>query len=128
MRPDERLAAAAKEAAENEGDDDDIVELAGDRNEVGYQVERKREIPGQRNEQQLLASWHTGVAEEAAAEDDAIGDEAGERPSAFASAGDHERKHEQGIDAEKDSDPDQRPRPEAHASDRSDGDLENATP
>ena len=40
MLPDERLSAA-EEAAENERNDDDVVELSRDREEVGYEIEKE---------------------------------------------------------------------------------------
>ena len=63
MLTDQRLTTASKQAAENEGNDDDVVELAGDRDEVRYEVERKREVAGERDEQELLSSWNAWVAE-----------------------------------------------------------------
>jgi hypothetical protein len=45
---DERFAAAAEEAVEDECDDDDIVELAGNEDEVRYEVEGERQVAGQR--------------------------------------------------------------------------------
>ena len=111
---DECLPAAAEEAAEDERDDHDVVELTGDRDEVRYEVERKREVAGERNKQQLLSPWDAGVAEQAAAEHDAVGDEASERASAFASAGEHEHQHERGVDEQERGDADKRPGPDAH--------------
>jgi hypothetical protein len=43
---DECLAAAAEEAAEDECDDDDVVELAHDWDEIGDEVEGEREAAG----------------------------------------------------------------------------------
>jgi hypothetical protein len=51
---DEWLTASAEEAAEDQRDDQGIVELTGDRDEVGYEVEGKREIARQGNKQRLL--------------------------------------------------------------------------
>jgi hypothetical protein len=39
---DERLPAAAQKAPQDEGDDHDVVEMAGDGNEVGDEVEGER--------------------------------------------------------------------------------------
>ena len=54
MPADERLPAAAEEAAEDERDDHDVVELTGDRDEVRHEIEREREIAGERDEQRLF--------------------------------------------------------------------------
>jgi hypothetical protein len=43
---DECFAAAAEEAAEDECDDDDVVELAHDWDEIGDEVEWEREVAG----------------------------------------------------------------------------------
>ena len=92
------FGATPEEAAEDEGDDEDIVELPGDRDEVGNEVERKREVPHEPDEEHLLAARHTWVTEEAAAEHEAIRDEAGERASAGAPPGDQEREDEAAIE------------------------------
>src|SRR5262249_24579514 len=110
----ERLAPTAQQAAENEGDDDDVVQLAGDGNEVRNEVEGEREVAGERDEQQLLSPWNTWVTEQASAEHDAIGDEAGQPARAIASSGENERQHERGVDEQEDADTDKRPRPDAH--------------
>jgi len=49
MLADEWLGAAATEAAENEGDDDRVVELACDWNEVGNEL--KTEVRGSQQAQ-----------------------------------------------------------------------------
>jgi hypothetical protein len=49
MLADEWLGAAATEAAENEGDDDRVVELACDWNESGTSSRRKCEVASKRN-------------------------------------------------------------------------------
>ena len=62
MLANERLAAAAKEGAQNERDDDDIVDLACDGDEVRYQVKRKCEITSERDQESLLPPWDARVA------------------------------------------------------------------
>ena len=114
MLADEWLPAPADEAAEDERDDHDVVELAGDRDEVRDEVEGKREVTRERNEQRLLPARHARVAEQSAAEYDAVGDEAGERAGALVSAGDHEREDERRIQEEEDADSEERPRQEVH--------------
>jgi hypothetical protein len=47
---DQWFAAAPEEAAQDECDDDDIVELARDRDEIGDEVEGEREIAGEPDE------------------------------------------------------------------------------
>jgi hypothetical protein len=93
----EWLPTSAEEAAENECDDHDIVELTGDRDEVRHEIEGEREVAGERNEQRLLPGRHARVAQQSAAEDDAVWDEASESPGAFAPAGDEESDDECGV-------------------------------
>jgi hypothetical protein len=49
MFTDHRVSAPAKEAAKDDSDDEYVVELAGDRNEIGHKVEGKGEISGERD-------------------------------------------------------------------------------
>ena len=62
MFADERFAAAAEQAAKNERDRDGVVKLAGDGDEVGYEVEGKCEVAGKRDQQELLAARDARVA------------------------------------------------------------------
>jgi len=71
------LTAAADEAAKNERNDYDVVELTRHRDEVGHEVEGEREVPGQRDQERLLSPGHPRVMEQTGAENDAVGDEAG---------------------------------------------------
>src|SRR5205085_4429595 len=91
---DDRLTAAAEEAPQHERDDDDVVELPRDRDEVRHEVERQGEVADERDEQRLLPARDASVPEKAAAEDDTVGDEAGQHPRAFASSGEHQTEHE----------------------------------
>jgi hypothetical protein len=108
-----------QEAAENERDDHDVVELTGDGDEVRHEIEGEREVARQRKEQRLLAAGHARVTEQSAAEDDAVWDEAGERAGALAPAGDDEREDGGGVQEEEDADRDERPRQEVHGQEAS---------
>jgi hypothetical protein len=77
-------AAGAQHAAQDERDDDGVVELAGDGDEVGDEVEWKREVADQRGEQELASAGDAFVAEQAAEDDEAVGDA---RPRASTIAG-----------------------------------------
>jgi hypothetical protein len=117
---DQWLAAPAQEAAEDERDDHDVVELTGDGDEVRREIEGEREVARQRNEQRLLTTRHARVTEQSAAEDDAVWDEAGERAGALAPAGDDEREDDRDVKEEEDADRDERPCQEGHAHEASD--------
>jgi hypothetical protein len=47
--------ARAQYAAQDEGDDDRVVELAGDRDEVRHEVERHAQVTDEEGDQQLAA-------------------------------------------------------------------------
>ena len=107
-------ATTAEEAAEHESDDEDIVELPGDRDEIRNEVERKREVPHEPDEEHLLATRYTRVPEEAAAEHEAVRDEAGQCPRARAPPGYQECEDEAGIDQDGRAERHEDPRPQAH--------------
>jgi hypothetical protein len=54
MSADEWLAAVAKQTAQHERNDDDVVELTRDAEEVCDEVERKGEVAGQGHQESLL--------------------------------------------------------------------------
>jgi hypothetical protein len=60
VRCDEIGAAAAKDVAQCEGDDDGVVEVARDRNEVGDEIERHEQVGDQGGKDELLASGTRG--------------------------------------------------------------------
>ena len=107
MLAHQRRAAVAKETAKHERDDDGVIELARDGNEVRNEVERKREVAGQRDEQDLLAARYPRVTEKPAAKNNAVGNEAGERAGAFAPAGDGESENENAVREDADADGDE---------------------
>jgi hypothetical protein len=121
MLADERFAAAAKEAAQNEGNDDDVVELPRDGNEIGHEVERQREVTRERDEESLLPPWDARVAKQAAAEDDAVRNEPGERPGPLGPACDYQRNDEQHVEDEECAEGDEKPFPQTHAPEGSRG-------
>jgi len=55
------------------------------------------------------------VAEQAAAEHDAVANETGQRAGAVAPAGKDEHEHEGGVHEQEHPDADERPKPEAHS-------------
>jgi hypothetical protein len=100
--------------AESEGDDDCIVEIAGDGYEIGDEVERHREIGDDRGEDELLAPRNAPVGEEAAEEDDEVRDDASRCSSVAVAAGDDEPDEEERVGQERSSHADQDPLPHAH--------------
>ncbi len=79
MLTQQRTAVSPHERSEYEGDDDHVIQLAGDRDEVGNEVEGQRQISDQGHEEQLAAARHARVGEKAPHQHDAVGNEAGER-------------------------------------------------
>ena len=89
MLTHELLAAGAQKPTKDERDDQDIVELTGDGDEVGNEVEWEREVADKRGQEHLSAPGHPLVGQQARYEDDAVGDEAGECASVLAPSGRH---------------------------------------
>jgi hypothetical protein len=114
MLADDLLTSAAEQTAEYESDDDDVVELPGDWNEIRHEVERKREVAGKRDEQQLLSAWNAGVAEQPAAEHDAVWDEGCEGAGTLPSACKHKREQERGVNEQEHANSKKRQGPDAH--------------
>jgi hypothetical protein len=100
---------------EDERDDDRIVELSGDRDEVGDEVEGQGEIGDEGDQQQLAPPWHAGIACEARHEHDAVGNERGKRTCVLAAAADHQPGEERGVDRKERAERDQEPCPPLHA-------------
>ena len=90
---DEPVAARAEQASENDGDDEDVVELSRDGDEVRDEVEGEGEVAGKCCEEELVSSWHAFVGDQTGDEHDAVGDEACECSRLVAAAGE-----EQGAD------------------------------
>jgi hypothetical protein len=109
------FAARFDEVAEDESDDDRIVELAGDWNEVRNEVEWEPEVYDEGDQQQLSASWHAGIACQARHEHDAVRDQGGKCMCVCPPAAHHEPRDERGVDHKHDSERDQQPSPPLHA-------------
>ena len=73
-------AAAAQDEPESQSDQDRVVKLARNRDEVGDQVDRQRQVAEHQDERELAGSRHAIIGEESPEEDEAIGNEARECP------------------------------------------------
>ena len=111
MLAHERLAAGAEEATQNKGDHEHVVELPGDRDEIGNEVKGEGEVADEPDEQQLAASRYPRVCEQARDEHDAVGDERRQGTSLLAASekeeGHDERQPENGDDPEAEQEPKQ---------------------
>jgi hypothetical protein len=103
MRADALGAAGAQDGAQNECDDDRVVELAEDRDEVGDQIERHGEVCDQCEQQQLGAARRARVGGEAAEQDHAVRHEHDERARLRTLAGSHERADDEREQRQHDS-------------------------
>jgi hypothetical protein len=92
MLSHERLAARPQEASEHERDDDDVIELAGTRDEIRNQVERHRQVADESKQEQLPTKRHPVVANEPSDENDAVGNESGESACIAPAAGKQEHQ------------------------------------
>jgi hypothetical protein len=109
------FATPSDEAAEDEGDDDRIVELPSHWDEVRDKVERQSEIRNKGDQQQLAPPRHTRIACKARHEHDAVGYQRGKCPRVRASAPDHEPGEERAVYDEDHAERDQEPCPPLHA-------------
>ena len=119
MLGEEIRPAGPQKRAQDESDEDRVVELAGDRDEVGDEVERHREVGNQRVNEQAPPPGHARVAHEPAEEDDAVGDEAGERAGILAPPAEDQRAHADGVERERNPERDREPEPGAQGESRS---------
>src|SRR4051794_4795026 len=90
--------------AQDERDEERIVELAGDGNEVRNQVERQQQIRDERREHELVTARHTRIAKEPSKEHDTVGYEPGNGTRMLPAAEQHEHKDERGVEDEHDAD------------------------
>jgi hypothetical protein len=94
MLAHEVVAASTEEAAEDEGDNKNVVELTHDRNEVRNEVEWKREITDEGPEEQLSAAGHAVVSQQAGDEDEAVRDKPRECAGVLATVDGEESQNE----------------------------------
>jgi hypothetical protein len=109
------LAAGAKEGSEYERDEDRVVELAGDGDEVGYEIEGHREVGDQRDYERLTRSGDPVVGKQAAEQHDAVRNETGERTRVGATTHNEQGEDERALDQKCRSHPDRGPVPGRHA-------------
>ncbi len=83
MLAHELRAAAAQNGTQNDGHDDRVTELPGDRDEIRHEINRQDEIADEQGEQHLASPRDTRIVQQATHKDDAIRDEPRQRPSAF---------------------------------------------
>ena len=82
MLAQELRLGSPDDVAENERDEDRVVELAHDRDEVRDEVERQGDVGDRETDKDSAPPGHTPVSEQAREEDEAVGDEPRERPDA----------------------------------------------
>jgi hypothetical protein len=111
-------AAGAQHGAHDKRDDDRVVELAGDREEVGHEIEQEREVADQCCEQQLAAVRDALVAEQAAKEHEAVGDETRQSARVPLAPDRQQPRDEGGVDGDGDRRDDDEPLPPAHGASR----------
>src|SRR5581483_6026984 len=111
---DQRFPTGTDEMTEHERDDDRVIELPGDRNEVGHEIDRQRQVPGQAEQKESATSWDARIARKANDEHDAIGNESRERTRVTATADCDEPDDEAAPEGDHDSETDHQPAPPAH--------------
>jgi hypothetical protein len=82
MLPDE-IGPGTNDTPEHERDKHRVVEQSENGNEIRDEVERQREVRKQRCDQDLVPALQAVIPQEPREENDAIGDEAGNRTGVF---------------------------------------------
>jgi hypothetical protein len=82
----------------------------------GTRSKGRARYPASASRSAFLSAGYAWVAEQTAAEKDAIGNEPGKRACTFVSSGDDEREDEEGVEKEEGGDRNEEPGPDAHAS------------
>lgn len=98
---DQLSTAAVQDEPESQGDQDRVVELTRNRDEVGDQVDRQRQVAEHQDERELAESRHAIVDEESPEEDEAIGNEARHRSCLTSTADDEQGEDDARVENEK---------------------------
>jgi len=83
-------AARAEQAAQHQGEDDRVVELPRDRDEVGHEIEGKRQVGGRRRQEQLAPARTRGSRRSRPTEQRSRGESRLEHAPLYASPHDQE--------------------------------------
>jgi hypothetical protein len=110
----QRLTAASDDVAQDQRHDNRVIELTGDRDEVGHEVDRDHEVRHEQRERQLAAAPDARVAQQAPDEHDAVGNETRERPRVAPPAERDERQHAGCVDGARERERGERPLEGAH--------------
>lgn len=100
MLAEKIIARGSEECAKRERDDDRIVELAGDRDEIGDQIKRRREVCRHAHEHGLVSPGDAGIPREPSEQDGAVGEEARDCLGVLAAPCEHECEDAECEDAE----------------------------
>jgi hypothetical protein len=96
-------AGAPQQPSEHERDQDRVVQLTRDRDEVGHEVERKREVDEREHGRGLPDDRNPRIAQQALEQDRAVRHEARDHPDVpLPAAHDERRDHRRVDDAEND--------------------------
>ena len=114
MLPYQVGAAGPKEPPKDEGNDENVIKLAGDRDEVRNEIDRHGEVPHEREKQEFLASRDALIAHQPPEEHDAVRDGAGQRSGFAAATGEEEKEDEQQPQRDDHADAEESPLPPSH--------------
>jgi len=89
---------AAQQPAEHERDDDGVVELAQNRDEVGYEIERERQIDERERRRHLPPRGHARISQEPLEEDRAVRHEPGDHADIPLPRPDDDRNDQREVD------------------------------
>jgi RimJ/RimL family protein N-acetyltransferase len=100
MLIEQARTATAQGEAQADPDDDRVVQLPSDRDEVGDQVKRQRQVGEDEEEDELARARHALVSEQASKEDEAIGDEAGQGSRLASASNGEQDENEERVENE----------------------------
>jgi len=91
----------AQDSSQHDQHQDRVVQLSGDGDEVGDQIERHRQVADEQAKQQLVPARYSWIAKEPREEDRAIRHEAGHCASVLPSSQQHEQPDERCVGRER---------------------------
>ena len=110
----QRFAGCLDETAQDERDDDRVVQLPRDRDEVGHEIEGQGEVANEGEQEQLSVARDTWLTCQAGNENDAVRDEPGKGTCIVAPTANHQVADEPRVDHKGHAKRDQEPHPPLH--------------
>ncbi len=101
MRGQQLSAVPAQDGSQHDPHQDRVVQLPCDRDEVGDEIERQRQVADEQAEQQLVATRYPSIAKKPSEEDSAVRHEAGHGASVLPPPQKQQQRDERCVDRER---------------------------